>query len=151
MPSDRRFPIAIAASSQALPEARKREGVPTATVFPYPSDLKTDPFEKASNGEPDLAQLKCAHSPARLESCFFLDSGLTWMIGRQHVRSTAFLRDAFHDQSPRETRCQHAPKANSSENPSLSSQLIVSFSLLRSNLRFWLDILARQNPVDTLA
>jgi len=34
MPSDRRFSIAIAPSSKALLEARKREGVPTATVFP---------------------------------------------------------------------------------------------------------------------
>ena len=41
--------IAIGTWSQALPEARKREGVPTATVFPCPSDLKTDLFEKASN------------------------------------------------------------------------------------------------------
>jgi hypothetical protein len=49
MPSDRRFSIAIAASPRALPEARKREGVPTATVFPCPSDLKTDLVEKASN------------------------------------------------------------------------------------------------------
>ena len=46
---DRRFSIAIAASPQALREARKREGVPTATVFPCPSDLKTDLFEKSSN------------------------------------------------------------------------------------------------------
>jgi len=49
MPSARRFPIAISASSQALPEARNREGVPTATVCPCPPDLKTDLFEKASN------------------------------------------------------------------------------------------------------
>jgi hypothetical protein len=34
---------------QALPEARKRESVPTATAFPCPSDLKTDLFEKALN------------------------------------------------------------------------------------------------------
>jgi hypothetical protein len=51
MPGARRFSIAIAASSQALPEARKREGVPTATVFPCPSDLKTDLFEKPSNAQ----------------------------------------------------------------------------------------------------
>ena len=30
-------------------EARKREGVPTATVFPCHSDLETDLFEKAPN------------------------------------------------------------------------------------------------------
>jgi hypothetical protein len=35
--------------SQALPEACKREGVPTATVFPCSSDLKTDLFEQAAN------------------------------------------------------------------------------------------------------
>jgi hypothetical protein len=35
--------------SQALPEAPKRQGVPPAAVFPCPSDLKTDLFEKASN------------------------------------------------------------------------------------------------------
>ena len=29
----------------SIPEARKREGVPTATVFPCPSDLKTDLVE----------------------------------------------------------------------------------------------------------
>jgi len=49
MPSDRRFSVAIAASSKALLEARKREGVPTASVFPCPSDLKTDLFKKALN------------------------------------------------------------------------------------------------------
>jgi hypothetical protein len=34
---------------QALPKTTKGEGVPTATVFPCPPDLKTDLFEKASN------------------------------------------------------------------------------------------------------
>lgn len=33
----------------------------------------------------NLKALKCAHSRARLESWFFLDSGLTWMIGRKRV------------------------------------------------------------------
>jgi len=51
MPSDRRFSVAIAASSKALLEARKREGVPTATVFPCPSDLKADLFEKPLNAQ----------------------------------------------------------------------------------------------------
>ena len=32
-----------------LPDTPKREGVPTTAVFPYPSDLKTDIFEKRSN------------------------------------------------------------------------------------------------------
>jgi hypothetical protein len=32
-----------------LRDARKREGVPTTTVFPCPSDLKTDISEKRSN------------------------------------------------------------------------------------------------------
>lgn len=35
--------------SQALPETRKREGVPTTTVFPCPSGLKTGISEKRSN------------------------------------------------------------------------------------------------------
>ena len=35
--------------SQALPETPKREGVPTATVFPCSSDLKTNLFEQATN------------------------------------------------------------------------------------------------------
>ena len=34
---------------QALPETPKREGVPTATVFPCASDLKTDLFVQATN------------------------------------------------------------------------------------------------------
>src|SRR5580704_11794519 len=37
------------ASSRALPEARNREGVPLAPVFPCPSDLETDLVEKRSN------------------------------------------------------------------------------------------------------
>jgi hypothetical protein len=41
--------LAIAASSHALSEARKRERVPTATVFPRPSGLKTGLLEEASN------------------------------------------------------------------------------------------------------
>jgi hypothetical protein len=45
---DRRFSIALPLS-QALAEAGKREGVPTATVFPCSSDLKTDLFEQATN------------------------------------------------------------------------------------------------------
>ena len=49
VPSDWRFSIAIAASSQALSEARKYERVPIAIVFPCPSDLKTGLPEKALN------------------------------------------------------------------------------------------------------
>jgi hypothetical protein len=45
----------IAASSKVLPEAPKRKGVPTATIFPCPSDLKTDLFEQATNA------LVCEH------------------------------------------------------------------------------------------
>src|ERR1700677_2181228 len=37
------------ASSQPLPEAREREGVPIATVFPCPSSLKPGVAEKRSN------------------------------------------------------------------------------------------------------
>ncbi len=44
-----RFMVAIAAPRRALSEARKRDGVPTATVFPRPSNLKTDISEKHSN------------------------------------------------------------------------------------------------------
>jgi hypothetical protein len=36
-------------SSKAVPAAGKRERVPTATVLPCSSDLKTELFEKASN------------------------------------------------------------------------------------------------------
>jgi hypothetical protein len=43
------FRSQLPASSQALPEARKREGVPTPTVFPCPSDPKTGVSEKGSN------------------------------------------------------------------------------------------------------
>jgi hypothetical protein len=35
--------------SQALSETPKREGVPTAAVFPCLSDLKSDLFEQATN------------------------------------------------------------------------------------------------------
>jgi hypothetical protein len=45
---DRRFSIALPLS-QALAETGKREGVPTATVFPCPSDLKIGVFEKPPN------------------------------------------------------------------------------------------------------
>jgi hypothetical protein len=41
--------IAIATSSETLPETPKRESVPIATVFPCPSDLNTDLFEQATN------------------------------------------------------------------------------------------------------
>jgi hypothetical protein len=43
------FRSQLPASSQALPEARKRESVPTPTVFPCPSDPKTGVSEKVSN------------------------------------------------------------------------------------------------------
>jgi hypothetical protein len=43
------FRSQLPASSQSLPEARKREGVPTPTVFPCPSDPKTGVSEKGSN------------------------------------------------------------------------------------------------------
>jgi|ERR1700722_763937 hypothetical protein len=36
-------------ASQALPETPKRKCVPTATVFPCSSDVKTDLFEQATN------------------------------------------------------------------------------------------------------
>ena len=43
---------------------------------------------------PNFKALKCAHSRARPESCFFLDSGLTWMIGR-HSTISMYSGDAF--------------------------------------------------------
>src|SRR5579863_9202383 len=48
-PSDPRLSIAMAESFQALAEAPKRKGVPTATVFPRPSNLETNLFEQATN------------------------------------------------------------------------------------------------------
>jgi hypothetical protein len=45
MLTHQRFSIAIAAPSRGLPQALKRDCVPTATVFPCPSDLETNLFE----------------------------------------------------------------------------------------------------------
>ena len=42
------FRSRLPASLQALQETPKREGVPTATVLPCSSDLKTDLFEQAT-------------------------------------------------------------------------------------------------------
>ena len=44
-----RFLVTIAALPRALPEARKRDRIPLATVFPRLSDLKTGVSENASN------------------------------------------------------------------------------------------------------
>jgi hypothetical protein len=41
--------IAQGIVSQALPKTPKRKCVPTATVFPCSSDVKTDLFEQATN------------------------------------------------------------------------------------------------------
>src|SRR5580658_2322554 len=49
MSSDKQLSNPVVASSPALSEARKRERVPAATVFPCPSDLKTGVVQKSSN------------------------------------------------------------------------------------------------------